>query len=56
MKYVCSVKEFLKCYFDQKFNYSLDKLDFAHDANLDYLLWDELKNFIKKMQVMIFKY
>ena len=45
MKYVCSVNEFLKCYFDQKFNYTLDKLDFAHDANLDYLLWDELKNF-----------
>jgi len=45
MKYVCSVQEFCDCYFDQKFNYTFDKLDFVERSNLDYLLWDELISF-----------
>ncbi len=45
MKYVCSVDEFLSCYFNQQMPYAFDKLNFAEQSNLDYLLWSELASY-----------
>ena len=46
MKYVTRVKDFLDCFYNQYID--INKIEFIHEDNLEYLLWDELIDYLEK--------